>query len=70
MICGLFTKKDMYKKHEQRVVQILTRKNSPRSLDKQKSELIQAVNLMAEMAGPLPTLTFSDRWQSLAFKDN
>ena len=61
MICGLFTKKDLYEKHKQKVAQILAKKKNSKSLDKEKEDLIRAVNMMAKMAGPLPSLHFGGR---------
>ncbi|XP_068721501.1 uncharacterized protein [Montipora capricornis] len=55
IICGMFTKQDIYKKHEEHVARLLSRKTEE-NLDEQKAELIRAVNQMVRAAGPLPTL--------------
>ena len=54
----MFTRKDIYKKHEEHVAKLLSRK-SDNNLDEQKAELIRAVNQMVRAAGPLPTLQFN-----------
>ena len=51
----MFTKQDIYKKHEEHVARLLSRKTEE-NLDEQKAELIRAVNQMVRAAGPLPTL--------------
>lgn len=55
IICGMFTRKDIYNKHEEHVAKLLSGK-SDSNLDEQKAELIRAVNQMVRAAGPLPTL--------------
>ncbi|XP_020612788.1 uncharacterized protein LOC110051140 [Orbicella faveolata] len=58
IICGMFTRKDEYKKHEEHVARLLLGQTEKKSLDEQKDELIRAVNRMVHAAGPLPILKF------------
>lgn len=55
IICGMFTRKDLYKKHKEHVARLLSRKTD-KNLDEQKAELIRAVNEMVHAAGPIPLL--------------
>ena len=55
IICGMFTRKDLYKKHKEHVARLLSAKTD-RNLDEQKAELIRAVNQMVHAAGPIPLL--------------
>lgn len=56
IICGMFTRKDEYKKHEEHVAKIIMGKTKEKTLDEQKDELIRAVNRMVNAAGPIPIL--------------
>ena len=53
----MFTRKDIYKKHEEHVARLLSGKTE-KNLDEQKAELIRAVNQMVRAAGPIPILQF------------
>ena len=55
IICGMFTRKDLYKKHKEHVARLLSGKTD-KNLDEQKAELIRAVNEMVHAAGPIPLL--------------
>lgn len=55
IICGMFTRKDEYKKYEEHVARLLSGQID-KSLDEQKAELIKAVNQMVHAAGPIPIL--------------
>ena len=56
IICGMFTRKDEYMKHEDRVARLLAGQSGKKSLKEQKDELIRAVNQMVNAAGPIPIL--------------
>ena len=56
IICGMFTRKDEYRKHEGRVARLLAGQSGKKSLKEQKDELIRAVNQMVNAAGPIPIL--------------
>lgn len=56
IICGMFTRQDEYKKHEEHVARILMGKTNGKTLDEQKDELIRAVNQMVNAAGPIPII--------------
>lgn len=56
IICGMFTRQDEYKKHEEHVARILMGKTNTKTLDEQKDELIRAVNRMVKAAGPIPII--------------
>lgn len=58
IICGMFTRKDEYKKHEEHVARLLLGQTEKKTLDEQKDELIRAVNRMVHAAGPIPILKF------------
>lgn len=61
IICGMFTRKDEYKKHEDHVARLLLGQTEKKTLDEQKDELIRAVNRMVHAAGPIPFLRFKGR---------
>lgn len=52
----MFTRKDEYRKHEDRVARLLAGQSGKKSLKEQKDELIRAVNQMVNAAGPIPIL--------------
>jgi hypothetical protein len=56
LICGLYTMKDEYQKHERNAAMILAGKHKDKSYEEQKKYLFEAVNKMAKAAGPLPRL--------------
>ena len=58
VICGNFTKQDLYDMHSRHAAQVLDFKGpiTKHTLNKQRAELVKAVNLMAKFAGPLPSL--------------
>ncbi|PFX26896.1 uncharacterized protein LOC111328405 [Stylophora pistillata] len=61
IICGMFTRQDEYKKHEEHVARILMGKTNGKTLDEQKDELIRAVNQMVNAAGPIPIIKINGK---------
>lgn len=56
LICGMYTMKDEYKKHERTAASIIAGKHKDKPYEDQKKYLFEAVTKMAKAAGPLPPL--------------
>ena len=61
VICGMFTRNDEYRKHEDHVARLISGQTKKKTWREQKEELIRAVNQMVHAAGPIPVLRFGGR---------